>query len=86
MTLEISASNSIETIRNAFQPLSQSIIKAADSHHHGSIVNEVFCPMAFNNTGASWLQTTEKIANPYFGAKMLRCGTLKNRFGGGHGQ
>ena len=86
LTLEMSASNSIETIRNAFQPLSLSIIKAADSFHHGSIVNEVFCSMAFNNTGASWLQTTEKIANPYFGAKMLRCGTLKNRFGGGHGQ
>ncbi|MBC8256307.1 MAG: efflux RND transporter periplasmic adaptor subunit [Candidatus Marinimicrobia bacterium] len=85
-TLEMNAGKSIETIRTAFHPLSQSMIMAADSHQHGYIVNEAFCPMAFDNTGASWLQTTEKIANPYFGSKMLRCGTLKNKFGGDHGQ
>ena len=36
----------------------------------------VYCPMAFDDQGASWLQAGRKIANPYFGAEMLRCGSL----------
>jgi Cu(I)/Ag(I) efflux system membrane fusion protein len=36
-----------------------------------------FCPMAFDNRGASWLQEDENTRNPYFGAEMLRCGVLR---------
>jgi Cu(I)/Ag(I) efflux system membrane fusion protein len=32
--------------------------------------------MAFDDTGASWLQAAGDIANPYFGAMMLRCGAV----------
>ncbi|MCW5776500.1 MAG: efflux RND transporter periplasmic adaptor subunit [Phycisphaeraceae bacterium] len=39
-----------------------------------------FCPMAFDNRGAEWVQRTETIANPYFGAAMLRCGEVRERF------
>jgi Cu(I)/Ag(I) efflux system membrane fusion protein len=35
-----------------------------------------FCPMAFNNRGAYWLQNTKAITNPYFGHKMLKCGKI----------
>lgn len=38
----------------------------------------VHCPMAFDNQGASWLQATKTVSNPYFGASMLRCGVIKN--------
>jgi Cu(I)/Ag(I) efflux system membrane fusion protein len=86
LNLEMDAGENMESIREAFHPLSQSMIKAAKSFHHGSVINEAFCPMAFDNSGASWLQTSEKIGNPYFGSKMLRCGTLKNKFGDGHGK
>ena len=37
------------------------------------------CPMAFDDAGASWLQLSPKLANPYFGASMLRCGTTEGR-------
>jgi hypothetical protein len=33
-----------------------------------------FCPMAFNNQGAYWLNNSREIRNPYFGSKMLTCG------------
>ena len=33
----------------------------------------VHCPMAFQNRGASWLQDNDLVANPYYGATMLRC-------------
>lgn len=36
---------------------------------------EVFCPMAFER-GASWLQTSTDIRNPYLGQSMLDCGEV----------
>jgi Cu(I)/Ag(I) efflux system membrane fusion protein len=41
-----------------------------------------FCPMAFGNKGAYWLQTEKKIRNPYFGTKMLGCGEIKETYAG----
>ena len=32
-----------------------------------------FCPMVPGGAG-DWLQPDEKLLNPYFGSKMLRCG------------
>lgn len=34
----------------------------------------VFCPMAFNNKGAHWVQRSGEIVNPYHGMMMLHCG------------
>jgi Cu(I)/Ag(I) efflux system membrane fusion protein len=39
--------------------------------------------MAFDNKGAYWLQDSEEIANPYFGAAMLRCGEKAGELGKG---
>lgn len=33
------------------------------------------CPMAMNDQGAYWLSSNEEIRNPYFGDKMLKCGS-----------
>ncbi|MFC1498385.1 efflux RND transporter periplasmic adaptor subunit [Verrucomicrobiota bacterium] len=41
-------------------------------------VRKAFCPMAFDNKGAFWLQENETIENPYFGDAMLRCGEIKD--------
>ncbi|MBU0943528.1 MAG: efflux RND transporter periplasmic adaptor subunit [Proteobacteria bacterium] len=38
-----------------------------------------FCPMAFDNKGATWLAPSEEISNPYFGAMMLRCGEVRQQ-------
>lgn len=42
----------------------------------GSLYLE-YCPMANNNTGAYWLSNEKEIKNPYFGSKMLKCGSVK---------
>ena len=34
-----------------------------------------FCPMAAGGAGAHWLQLDKQVANPYYGASMLRCGS-----------
>lgn len=36
-----------------------------------------YCPMAGNGKGAYWLSETSAIRNPYFGNKMINCGSTK---------
>lgn len=36
-----------------------------------------YCPMAFDGKGAYWIAETKEISNPYFGAKMMKCGEVK---------
>ncbi len=39
-----------------------------------------FCPMANDNKGAIWISETKEIKNPYFGAKMPKCGKIKKEY------
>lgn len=43
----------------------------------GGTIYKKFCPMAFNNKGAYWYADVEEITNPYFGDKMLKCGSVE---------
>lgn len=36
------------------------------------------CPMAFNNEGAYWMSNEAGIRNPFFGNKMLTCGSTED--------
>ena len=36
-----------------------------------------FCPMANDGKGAYWLSKEDKVKNPYYGKKMLTCGSVK---------
>jgi membrane fusion protein, copper/silver efflux system len=46
-------------------------------------VYRVHCPMAMSNQGAWWLQQSEEIRNPYFGATMLKCHDRFEKIAGG---
>jgi Cu(I)/Ag(I) efflux system membrane fusion protein len=41
--------------------------------------------MAFDGRGASWLQADEEIQNPYYGAAMLRCGSVTGELSAARG-
>lgn len=70
----LAKANNIEAAREAFKPLSASLIAALASQNEKSgHFYEAFCPMA----NASWLQTDKKIANPYYGKNMLTCGEIR---------
>jgi len=43
-------------------------------------IYRIFCPMAFNNQGALWLQKDADVRNPYYGPAMLRCGEVQEVF------
>ncbi|AZQ62209.1 efflux RND transporter periplasmic adaptor subunit [Flammeovirga pectinis] len=37
----------------------------------------MYCPMANDDMGASWLSNTKEVLNPYYGDMMLKCGEIK---------
>jgi Cu(I)/Ag(I) efflux system membrane fusion protein len=68
---------SCEHQRLAFGPLSGAmygLIKNAGLKN-AHIYHE-YCPMAYNEKGASWLSDDAEIHNPYFGKKMMECGEI----------
>jgi Cu(I)/Ag(I) efflux system membrane fusion protein len=69
------ATASIANMRLAFLAVSIKVIPHIDSLDQPVV--HVHCPMAFDGKGSNWLQLSQEIANPYFGAAMLRCGTIK---------
>ena len=71
----------IAEIRTAFYPYSQTVVEIVEAFGSGDQSSWFvhFCPMAFDNTGASWLAPSEEINNPYFGAMMLRCGEVRQQ-------
>lgn len=69
---------SLEDARSSFRTVSQAMLRAATeargpqtsvslAHYH--------CPMVPGN-GGDWMQPGGELANPYWGAEMLRCGEL----------
>lgn len=68
----------ISGLRQIFENVSMQIINLEKQYGHtGEERYIVFCPMAFNNRGAYWIQNEKQITNPYFGSSMLRCGKIK---------
>jgi hypothetical protein len=76
----IQASDDIEVQRQAFSDLTGNLYKSIKAYGlGGQNAYYDFCPMAFDNQGAFWLSSEDKILNPYFGDKMLTCGVVKEK-------
>lgn len=75
----ISNSGDIEQQRKFFEILSTAIydIVRKFGTTEQQPVFRYFCPMAFDNKGAYWLQSKEGVENPYFGEAMFHCGNLE---------
>lgn len=74
---KLEKASDIKAARKAFHTISNIIIPALRHSEQASTLYLAHCPMAFDNTGADWIQSGDKLANPYFGSMMLRCGTIK---------
>ncbi len=66
----------IEDVRKDLKPLSEAMADlvrlAPPTRDAAPQLRKIYCPMA----DASWLQVDADVANPYFGAKMPRCGRV----------
>ncbi|TXK70596.1 DUF3347 domain-containing protein [Mesonia sp. HuA40] len=72
----ITNANDIESIREHFLKLSIVLEQEIDKHLNSGTIYKINCPMAFNNGGGFWFSKSEEVLNPYFGDKMLRCGSV----------
>lgn len=72
---KISSATSVEAQREAYETMSNDMMKMVKKAglSEGKVYVQ-YCPMAFDNKGASWLSATKEIKNPYMGEKMLSCG------------
>lgn len=63
--------------RQAFSDVSDAMTRIFTAYGiKGQSIFKQYCPMAFNNKGASWLSDKDSILNPYFGDEMLECGEI----------
>src|SRR5699024_1673093 len=71
--------NDIETLREGFVKFSNTFIGLVKTFElMDQTLYVLHCPMAKNNDGADWLSLSSEIQNPYFGAKMLKCGEVRD--------
>lgn len=73
----ISETDNIEVQRELFAQLTEEIGPLFEDALSGGTIYKKFCPMALDNKGAFWYADVEKITNPYFGEKMLHCGSIE---------
>ena len=71
----LARTRNLSSAREAFKPLSKSLIQYLADHNITSAYVEVYCPMA----KASWLQKGDKIDNPYMEASMRGCGHIQTK-------
>ena len=72
----------IDEARRIFEDISAYVILLEKRYGHNfkGDVHLTFCPMAFDDKGAYWLQQKDVVNNPYFGSQMLKCGVIKETF------
>lgn len=69
----------IEAKRKEFKMISDALFTLFQTvRYKEQKIYWVNCPMAFNNTGANWISQDSVVRNPYFGDKMLSCGTVES--------
>ena len=80
---QIKESEKIDAVREVFDRLSVEIIALVEKFGvpENHVLYKFHCPMAFNNKGADWIQGDDDLNNPYFGAAMLKCGTITQVIG-----
>ena len=85
LVAQLGEAKAIAGQREVFALLSESLppVLKRFGHNHEKPVIRFHCPMAFNNRGATWLQDSAGVRNPYFGAEMLECGSDVERIAAG---
>lgn len=63
--------------REHFDMLSQDMYDLVKSVKPNQTLYKDHCPMYNDNKGAFWLSEVKEIKNPYYGKKMLTCGSVK---------
>ena len=77
---QMSEAEDIEVQREFFALFTEKAGPLFENALSEGTIYKKLCPMAFDNKGAYWYADVEEISNPYFGEKMLRCGSIVETF------
>jgi len=66
--------------RDHFSMMSEDMYDMVKAFGAGMTIYHDHCPMARDNQGAMWLSESKDIRNPYFGDKMMNCGSVEEMF------
>lgn len=80
---KISKSKNVSQQRQALALLSKSMYELAKESNQAVPVFYQHCPMFNNGKGANWLSKESAIKNPYYGNKMLTCGSVTETINNG---
>ncbi|MDX1604096.1 MAG: DUF3347 domain-containing protein [Salinimicrobium sediminis] len=75
---KIANSTEINEQRTAFLDLSAGMEEVLSGAIASGELYKQYCPMAFDGKGGSWLSASKEIRNPYYGDKMLKCGSVRD--------
>lgn len=75
---KLADTSDLESQRKIFQDLSDRLISLVRAHALDQVgaAYVIHCPMAFGNTGGDWISSKPEVLNPYFGDRMLKCGSV----------
>ncbi len=74
---KIAVAKDVTKQREIFALLANNMYELAKVSKQGTPVYYQHCPMYNNGKGANWLSKEEAIKNPYYGSKMLTCGSVQ---------
>jgi len=74
-TENISKSKDVVKQRRVFALLSKNVYELANASKQKTTMYYQNCPMYNDGKGATWLSKSTDIKNPYYGSKMLTCGS-----------
>lgn len=71
------AESAMDHQREHFEILSKDVVDLLAITGTNKTLYQDFCPMFNDGKGAIWLSEFKEIKNPYYGSKMLTCGTVQ---------
>lgn len=72
----ISETDDIEAQRQLFAQFTDQAGPLFEDALSGGTIYKIFCPTAFDGSGAYWYADVEEISNPYLGESMPECGSI----------
>jgi len=71
------AESAMDHQREHFEILSKDVVDLIAITGTNKTLYQDFCPMFNDGKGAVWLSEFKEIKNPYYGSKMLTCGSMQ---------
>lgn len=75
---EIAQTENLNEQRTSFSNLTAGVESLLSGAVASGEIYKQYCPMAFDGQGGSWLSASQEVRNPYFGDKMLKCGSVRD--------